>query len=293
MTTHQENVTVLGAGPMGQALALALLRHGHRTTVWNRTPDRAAPLATHGAQLAGAAEEAVRAGRLVLPCLLDHAALRDVVTPVAAALRGRTLVNVTTGTPAEARETAAWAASRGIDYLDGSIMTPASTIGGPAAVILYSGPEHLYREHEPTLRALGGTAVHLGAEPGHAAAYEVALLDLFWTSMSGLVHAFALARAEGITATELAPHAKGISDLLPAIIDDFAARIDADRYDGDISDLRSAVAGMTNVLRSAQAHGLDTGVLSAALTMAGQPVEHGHGAASFARLARTVAVSGE
>ncbi|MEV4283305.1 NAD(P)-dependent oxidoreductase [Actinoplanes xinjiangensis] len=293
MTTHHDDVTVLGAGPMGQALARTLLRHRHRTTVWNRTPGRAASLAADRARLASTVHEAVAASRLVLPCVIDHAALREIITPVAAALRGRTLVNLTTGTPAEARQTAAWAAEHGIGYLDGAIMTPAATIGGPDAVILYSGPDDLYRAHLPTLRAFGGTAVHLGTEPGRAAAYDVALLDLFWTAMSGLVHAFALARAEGISAAELAPHARGISDLLPGIIDDFAARIDADRYDGDVSDLRSATAGMTNVLRTARAHRLDTAVLDAALAVARRPVEDGHGAASFARLARTVAVSGE
>ncbi|WP_433788789.1 NAD(P)-dependent oxidoreductase [Actinoplanes sp. CA-252034] len=287
------NVTVLGAGPMGRALARALLRHDHHTTVWNRTAGRAAALAADHARLADTAEEAVAASRLVLPCVIDHAALRDIITPVAATLRGRTLVNLTTGTPAEAREIAEWAARHGIDYLDGVIMTPAGTIGGPGAVILYSGPEHLYQAHLPTLRALGGTALHLGDEAGRAAGYDVALLDLFWTAMSGLVHAFALARAEGITATELAPHARGISDLLPAIIDDFAGRLDDDRFDGDVSDLRSAVAGMINVLRSAQAHRLDTGILEAALTTARRPVEAGYGADSFARLARTVAVHGE
>jgi 3-hydroxyisobutyrate dehydrogenase-like beta-hydroxyacid dehydrogenase len=30
-------VTVLGLGPMGQALSAALLDEGYRTTVWNRT----------------------------------------------------------------------------------------------------------------------------------------------------------------------------------------------------------------------------------------------------------------
>ncbi|BEL03961.1 NAD(P)-binding domain-containing protein [Actinoplanes sichuanensis] len=281
------DVTVLGAGPMGQALARALLRHHHRTTVWNRTTARTAALTSENAELAATAEDAVAASDLVIPCVLDHAALREIITPLAATLRGRTLINLTTGTPAEARETAAWAARHGIDYLDGAIMTPAETIGGPLAVVLYSGSEQWYETHLPTLRAFGGTAIRLGDEPGRAAAYDMALLDLFWTAMSGLVHAFALAGAEGISASELAPHARGIGGLLPAIIDDFAGRIDADRYDADGSDLRSAVAGMTNVLRTAQAHGLDTAVLDAALTVA----KRAPGSASFARLARSVAVS--
>ena len=36
-------VTVLGMGEMGRALAAALVAGGHPTTVWNRSPNRAAP----------------------------------------------------------------------------------------------------------------------------------------------------------------------------------------------------------------------------------------------------------
>lgn len=42
--TEQSTVTVLGLGPMGRSLAGAFLDAGLRTTVWNRTPDRAREL---------------------------------------------------------------------------------------------------------------------------------------------------------------------------------------------------------------------------------------------------------
>ncbi|WP_336606008.1 imine reductase family protein [Streptomyces sp. BA2] len=61
--------------------------------------------------------------------------------------------------------------------------------------------------------------MHLGSDPGRAGAHDVALLDISWTALTGVVHAFALARAEGITARDLAPYAKGITALLPDVID--------------------------------------------------------------------------
>ncbi|MFD4375859.1 NAD(P)-binding domain-containing protein, partial [Streptomyces sp. NPDC058527] len=42
-------VTVIGLGSMGSALAAAFLAAGHPTTVWNRTPERAAPRPGGGA----------------------------------------------------------------------------------------------------------------------------------------------------------------------------------------------------------------------------------------------------
>jgi 3-hydroxyisobutyrate dehydrogenase-like beta-hydroxyacid dehydrogenase len=126
-------------------------------------------------------------------------------------LGGRTVVNLTADTPERARKAAAWAAEHGIDYLDGAIMTPTTTIGGPSAVVIYSGPEAVYQAHRATLAGLGGTGSYLGAEPGRAAAHDVALLDIFWTSMSGLVHGFALAATENVRPSELATFAQGIA----------------------------------------------------------------------------------
>lgn len=56
-------------------------------------------------------------------CVLDYPAVRELLAPVAESLRGRTLVNLTTGSPEQAREEAEWAAEHGIGYLDGAVMT--------------------------------------------------------------------------------------------------------------------------------------------------------------------------
>ena len=287
--TGRTPVTVLGLGPMGQALAGAFLANGHPTTVWNRTARRADPLVARGATRASTAAEAISASPLTVVCVIDYAAVEAILTPAADALQGRTVVNLTADSPARARAMSTWVTGRGADYLDGSIMTPAPTIGGPSAVVLYSGPAGVYEAHRATLASLGGTAAYLGADPGRAAAFDVSLLDLFWTAMSGVVHAFALAGAENIPAGELAPFARGISELLPGIIDEFAKNIDAGRHPGDTSTILSAAAGMRHIIHTARSHGMDTGVLDAAEAVARRAIDAGHGADDFSRLAETLA----
>ncbi|WP_424890456.1 NAD(P)-dependent oxidoreductase [Streptomyces sp. XH2] len=277
-------VTVIGLGPMGRALAGAFLTAGHPTTVWNRSAGKAAALVERGAVLAPTAAEAVAASPLVVACVIDYDAVHTVLGPAADALRGRTLVNLTADTPAKAREAAAWAAGHGIGYLDGAIMTPAYTIGGPSALVLYSGPEALHETHRPTLAALGGSGVHLGTDPGRAAAHDVALLDVFWTAMSGVAHAFALAKAEGIAAKDLAPFARGIGDLLAGTMSDYAEQVDAGSYPGHVSSIDSAAAGMDHVIDAAEQRGIDTALLRAARATARRAVEEGHGAEGFSRL---------
>ena len=50
--TAPRNVSVIGLGLMGSALAEALLNAGHEVTVWNRTPAKAEPLTSKGASVA-------------------------------------------------------------------------------------------------------------------------------------------------------------------------------------------------------------------------------------------------
>jgi 3-hydroxyisobutyrate dehydrogenase-like beta-hydroxyacid dehydrogenase len=81
-------VTVLGLGAMGSALAAALMKQGHSTTVWNRSAERADGLVARGARRATIVEEAVAASPLTLACVLDDAALGEVLDHVGEALAG-------------------------------------------------------------------------------------------------------------------------------------------------------------------------------------------------------------
>jgi 3-hydroxyisobutyrate dehydrogenase-like beta-hydroxyacid dehydrogenase len=270
---------------MGQALAGAFVTNGHPTTVWNRTAAKADALVGTGAIRADTIADAVAASRLVIVCVLDYDAAHAILDAAGDVLTGRTVVNLTADSPERAREMAGWAAERDVDYLDGSIMTPTTTIGGPAAVVLYSGPEEVYQAHQATLASLGGTAAHLGTDPGRAAAYDVALLDLFWTTMSGYAHALALAGAQNIAAKDLAPYAQGIVGLMRDIIVAVAQQVDDGHYPGDGSNIISAAAGMDHIIHAARAQGIDVGVLSAAKAIAERAIDAGHGTDGFARLA--------
>ncbi|MDT0398552.1 MULTISPECIES: NAD(P)-binding domain-containing protein [Streptomyces] len=293
MTEHsrQPSVTVLGLGPMGRALAGAFLDAGVRTTVWNRTPGRDAELIARGAVPASSPQEAVAAASLTVVCVVNYDASDAVLREdaVAAALKGRTVVNLSADVPGRARDAADWAAGHGIRYLDGAIMTPTPSIGTDDAVLLLSGPEELYREHRPVLAALGGTHTHLGEDIGRAAAYDIALLDVFWTAMAGYTHALALARAEGVAATELAPFAQGIAAILPPLFTEFAADADAGTYSGELNPVTSAASTMAHVVHAAESHGIDAGVMRVIEGQARRVIALGHGTDGFTRVTELLA----
>lgn len=283
-------VTVLGLGPMGRALAAAFLDAGLHTTVWNRTPGRDGELIARGAVPAPSPEEAVAASPLTVVCVVNYDASdavlrRDAVT---AALKGRTVVNLSADTPARARDTAEWAGRHGIRYLDGAIMTPTPAIGTDEAVFLHSGPAEAYEEHRPVLAALGGSHTHLGEDPGRAAAYDIALLDIFWTAMAGYVHALAVARAEGVAGADLSPFAQGIAAILPPLFTEFAADSDAGTYSGELNPITSAVSTMGHVVHASEAHGIDASVMRVIEGQARRVVALGHGTDGYTRVAEVI-----
>ncbi|MFB4194053.1 NAD(P)-dependent oxidoreductase [Streptomyces carpaticus] len=284
MTGRPATVTVLGLGGMGSALARAFLAAGHTVTVWNRTPARAEPLAERGAVAAATVEEAVTASELIVVCVVDYPASDAFLHPVADALRGRTLVNLTSDTPERAAAAAAWAAGHGIAYLDGAIMVPIPVIGGPGGFVIYSGSPQAYETHAPTLAALGGKGRYLGEDPAGAALYDLAMLGFFYSSMAGLMYAFALAGTNGDRAVDFVPYAAEMVHIMPDLIAGAAEEIDARHYPGDLGDLAMESVGIGHIVEAGRARGLDTGVLDAVKALTDRAVTEGHGGDGFARV---------
>ncbi|MEE1785703.1 NAD(P)-binding domain-containing protein [Streptomyces sp. SP17BM10] len=256
-------VTLLGLGAMGTALARAWLAAGHPLTVWNRTPARAGALAAEGAVVAATAAEAVAANRLVVVCLLDDASVEEALA--GAGLAGKDVVNLVTGTPAQARARAGWAQARGARYLDGGIMAVPPMIGVPAAgpYVFYSGSTALFEEHAEVLAVPAGTR-YVGADPGHAALHDVALLSAMYGMFAGVAHAFALVGKEAAVAPgDLAPLLTGWLTAMTGSIAKMAEQLESGDYAKDVvSNLAMQVAGRRTLLGTAEEQGVSDELLA-------------------------------
>ncbi|WP_307852948.1 NAD(P)-binding domain-containing protein [Kitasatospora sp. RG8] len=228
--------------------------------------------------------EAVEAGPLIVACVLDYDALRAVLAGTEALLRGRTLVNLTSGSPEQARELASWAAEHDLAYLDGAIMITPPGIGGPDATLLYSGTPAALARHRDTLAVLGDQ-VDLGPDAGIAGLYDAALLGLMWSSLSGWLQGVALVGADGVRAADFTPVAtRWLAGAVAGFIGRYAAQADAGAYPGDDASLTVHLAAMKHLLHAARARGVDTALPELLARQTEQAIEAGHGADSYARL---------
>ncbi|UYQ62523.1 NAD(P)-dependent oxidoreductase [Streptomyces peucetius] len=270
-------VSVLGLGAMGTALARAWLAAGHEVTVWNRTPARTEPLAAAGARVAATAAGAVAANELVVLCLLDDASVGEVLAD--ADLTGKDLVNLTTGTPGDARARAEWARRRGARLLDGGIMAVPPMIGVPdsGGYVLYSGPRALFDTHRDTLAVPSG-ARYVGEDPGFAALHDVALLSAMTGMFAGVHHAFALIRKEDIAPGKFAGLLADWLVAMAPMAHTTAERLESgDRTTGVVSNLAMMVTGNATLLRTADEQGVSTELLTPYTELMARHLEDGHG----------------
>jgi len=290
MTQSQRaSVAVLGLGPMGAALARACLDADVSTTVWNRSLARADDMVGHGATAASQAQAAIESADLVVVCLRDHTVVREVLGGIeAAAYTGRTVLNLSSSTPHEARRTAKWATERGITYLTGAIMVPTPLIGDPSALILSSGDRTVFERHVGRLRILAGTADHLGEDPGLAALYDVGMLEIFFAGMTSFLHAAAMVTAQGVDAATFLPYARQIAALLPDTFRSLARDVDGGSYSGDEDRLAMELAALEHIAHTSDEVGLDSALPRLMRDLAGRAVDAGHGDDGFSRLVETL-----
>lgn len=278
-------VTVLGLGAMGTALARAFLSAGHPTTVWNRTPGRAPELdAQLGATRAATAAEAIAAGPLVVVCLLVDDTVRSTLDGID--LTGKTVVNLTNSTPDQARATAERVTAAGAQYIDGGIMAVPAMIGGPAAFIFYSGVPEAFEQHRADLSVLARPA-YVGADPGLAALYDIALLSAMYGMFGGAQHALALIGSAGLPAEPfsnqfLVPWLTAMLTSLPRIAED----LDNDPVDTAGSNLAMQAAAYENLVTTATAQGVDPLLLTPMGELLNRAVAAGHGNEDLAALVR-------
>ena len=278
-------VTVLGLGRMGLALAQALARAGHTVTAWNRTASRAAPLRELDVAVADSVASACASSGVVIVSVTDYEATMEMLAgEIGSVLEGRTLVQLSSGTPSEAREMAKWAAERGIGYLDGKIVGFPSAIGTPDAVIFYAGSATAFEATRPVLADLSAAPMHVGEDAGHPAIIDGAIIlntmAIFVANMVGR----AMCDAEGVLSQAWTLFGGMILDAAPPLVFDLNASLDRKDYSGAAASLTTWARGADLIRDGHAERGLDTTLAACIAELAHQAIERGHGDDGFAAI---------
>ncbi len=258
-TMNHPATTVIGLGRMGSALASALAAAGVPLTLWNRSNGRAFAFADR-ARVARSAAEACAEAELILLSLSDYSAGMEVMDDVAneVELADKTLVQLTAGTPADARTMDAWAGMHGMHYLDAAILSYPNAVGSAQAVVFYAGEEARFERYRTTLGVLGGLSQYVGEAIGAAATLGCAALDYYYGATLAMLHGAALCESEQLPLAQYFQTVKATAALLSATADQARNMIDRELYTGVDGALDTHIATLRHIQRLTHDNDVDT-----------------------------------
>jgi 3-hydroxyisobutyrate dehydrogenase-like beta-hydroxyacid dehydrogenase len=253
------DVTIIGLGQMGTALAKLLIDAGSTVTVWNRSAAKADLLASHGAQVADSAAGAISASPVSVFILYDDVATVEVLSldGVNDALSCRLIVNLGTSGPDAARSFSDQVTAVGGRYLDGAIQAAPSQMGQPDTPIFVAGPTTDFLQAEPMLKIMGGNLIHLSERIDAAAFTDLASLSYVYGGYAGFLHGARIAESVGV---DVKTYGKLIQDIAPSFGAFFAHQagvIQSGDFTVSESPLRISISAVDRILKTSSDLGLN------------------------------------
>ena len=180
-------------------MARSLLREGHDVTVWNRSQEKAKPLADDGATVADTAAEAVAGAEVVVTMLFDLEPVLSVMADVAESWpSGAVWVQSSTVGVEGTRRVEAFARERGIDVLDAPVLGTKAPAENGKLVWLVSGPSSLREKVAGPFDAMGARTQWVSETLGDASKLKLAVNAWIGAMVNGIAQSIALARGLGL-----------------------------------------------------------------------------------------------
>lgn len=214
-----QRIGFIGIGLMGLPMCRRLLAAGHSLTVWNRSPDKCAPLLAQGATLAASPQALAAACDVIMLCLADTAAVQQVFAGpqglCAGLASGKVVVDFSSITPAATCELAATSAVVGASWLDCPVSGGVVGAEAGSLVVMAGGDAAALEQLRPLLATLAQRVTHMGAS-GAGQVSKVCNQLIVAANAVLIAEAVALAEKAGVDAGKLAPAlAGGFADSKP------------------------------------------------------------------------------
>src|ERR1700742_3157207 len=167
MSEKSDTVGFIGLGVMGAPMARNLLAAGFDVVAWNRSAGPLEELAAAGARAADGPGAVAREADVVISIVKDDAAVREVLAgpegAIAAARPGSLVIDMSTVSPAAARELAEEAAAREGAFLDAPVSGGDVGARDGTLSIMVGGEAAAVERARPVFEVLGSRVTHVGA----------------------------------------------------------------------------------------------------------------------------------
>ena len=283
-------VGVAGLGAMGSALAARLMEVGHEVFVWNRSADKAKPLADAGAKVVESPAALAGACEAVLTILTDGKAIDDVYNGpnglLSGDVKGKLLIEMSTVAPKVETDLAPKVRARGASFVEcpvGGSTTPARK--GQLLGLMGAEPDDAKRAL-PILEKLCRKVEHCGPV-GAGSAMKLAINLPLMVAWQAYGEAFAIARSVGWDAKRLVDlfvESNGGNKALTARAEMIAKMLDGKDPGATTFSIANGLKDLRTMVAAGEALGADMLATKAALAGFEDAVAHGQGGGDGAQM---------
>ena len=162
---NKKNISVIGLGSMGFALAETLLKADFNISVWNRTSSKAQKLENKGANICSTPNEAFKNSQYIVASLSNYEAWNNIIdsNQIDMDLSGKTIIQLTTGSIEEVTALNDWVKKYNGDLLEGIISCFPSQIGTEESLILLAGSDNSINNCKDIISILSPEYKNLGS----------------------------------------------------------------------------------------------------------------------------------
>ncbi|HSB50763.1 MAG TPA: NAD(P)-dependent oxidoreductase [Nitrosopumilaceae archaeon] len=191
---NEDKIGLIGTGMLGNAVGLHLLESKFSLTAYNRTKEKTLELKKNGATIVDSPKNVAKASDLVITCVKDANAVREVSFEKNGIIEGKheglIVADMSTINPIESRKIANEFKSNGITMLDTPVMGGPNVAINGKLVVMASGDKNAFKKFKKVFETVGHQVFFLG-ENGVAHSVKLA--------MNLQIAMLALALSEGIT----------------------------------------------------------------------------------------------
>ncbi len=284
-------VGVAGLGAMGAAIAARLIEVGHQVTVWNRTPEKAKPLAEAGAKVVGSPAEVSAASEAVITILTDGKAIDDVYNGpkglLSGDVKGKLFIEMSTVPPKVETDLAPKVRAKGAALVEcpvGGSIAPARK--GQLLGLMGAEPADAARA-KPVLEQLTRRLEHCGPI-GAGSKMKLAINLPLMVAWQAYGEAFAIARNVGWEPKRLLDlfvESNGANNALKMRADMIVAMFEGKDPGPTTFSIANAVKDLRTMVETGESLGADMRGTKAALTGFEDANQHGNGGEDGARMA--------
>ena len=282
------DVSVIGTGAMGRALAEALTASGAEVAVWNRTRDKAEALAGPRIRVADSVAEVLASSSLTIVSVSDHELARDLVQEAGQGMGGEAVASTSFATPEQARAFDAALSANGVRYLDVAIAGYPRDVRAGDGIFFVSGDRSAYEANREWFERIGRTSF-VDETPGAAFVTEMTVLLGYLPMAVGLLQGLRICEAHDLSVESFKEMAL---ELYPSHIRRLFDRVGA-QPDPATRDVEASInvwaQGVEEDLVYLRDLGHDTGMYEALHRLFSAASEAGHGEDDWTRIAEHVA----